>query len=330
MPGTRIIDIPTADRLLHVIRISKQPVPFVELCKREKLSPESLHDHLAYLADCEYKLVIRKERVEFRSAPDLLTAIEIQHGLKTKVMGRQCHSFASVKSTNDHAAQLADQNVPEGTIVTAEQQTKGRGRLGRVWHSPAGLGIYLSMILRPSFPPDRAPGLSILTGLALVDAIRAQTSLPAMLKWPNDVYLGDRKCAGILTELSAERGKIHSVIVGVGINVNHGVGHFPEELRTRATSLRRALKRKVSRVELLQQFLLSFEKKYAQYQKDDLKSFATQLKKLSYLLGREIELQSGVRRIGGRVNGIDSTGRLILETPSGIELISAGEVTVVK
>lgn len=324
------VDIPTADQMLRRIRASNGAVPLAELQRTHNLTQVDVLSHLAYLADCDYKLRLRRDTVTFQSAPDLLTALEIEHGLKTARFGRVCHAYQTAKSTNDLAMQLAENGAPEGTIVTAEQQTKGRGRLGRSWHSPAGLGIYLSLILRPDFPPERAPGLSVLTGIAVTETIRSVTNLEAFLKWPNDVYVGGKKCAGILTELSAERGRIHAVIVGVGINVNHGVAHFPDNLRRQATSLRRALGRKVTRIAVLQEFLRTFEKMYARYQRSDLRSFAPLCKKICYLRGRQIVISAGAERREGIVRGVDDSGRLLLDCNGMIQAINAGDVSIVK
>ena len=142
--------------------------------------------------------------------------------------------------------------------------------------------------------------------------------------------IGKRKLSGILTELSAERGKINHVIVGVGINVNQGVGHFPDELRQTATSLRRAIKRKVNRVKLIQSFLLNFEKEYVLYSRSGLSKARSRLIKYLSLLGTQVTIKSGGSIISGKAVDIDASGCLLLETSNGIVAIAAGAVTVVK
>ncbi|MCX6836079.1 MAG: biotin--[acetyl-CoA-carboxylase] ligase [candidate division Zixibacteria bacterium] len=279
----------------------------------------------------EYKLrTNRNKGVKFVAAPDLLTSTEILHGLKTRRLGRAAHAFRSVKSTNDLATRLAEDGAPEGVIVTAEEQTKGRGRLGRNWFSPPKTGIYLSIILRPTFPPEDAPGLSVMTAVALADTLVKWKPGLVQIKWPNDIWINSRKTAGILTELSAERNGIHHVIVGVGINVNHQAGDFPEDLRATATSLRRELRRKVDRLALLRLFLANFEKEYTAYLKYRLKKSLPRVRKYSALLAREVTLQSGQLRRTGVVKDIDRNGALILQTATGLETITAGEVTVVR
>lgn len=320
------------DRLISHLR--KKPGEYFaweKLTSKLQVERSEVDDALALAADWEYKLrVNRTKGVKFVAAPDLLTSTEILHGLKTHRLGRTVHAYRSVKSTNDLAARLAEDGAPEGVIVTAEEQTKGRGRLGRNWYSPPKTGIYLSIILRPSFPPEDAPGLSVMTAVALADTLVKWRPGLVQIKWPNDIWINGRKTAGILTELSAERNGIHHVIVGVGVNVNHQAGDFPEDLRATATSLRRELRRKVDRVALLQLFLVNFEKEYTAYLKYRLKKSLARVRKYSALFGREVTIQSGQSRRTGIVKDIDRNGALILQTATGLETITAGEVTVVK
>jgi len=320
-----------ADRLLPVIR--KKPGTFIQieaLARRLKTDVTSAQSAIETLASWDYKLKRRGDSVAFVEAPDTLTATEIAFGLKTKSIGRHIFAFKAVKSTNDLAAEMAESGQPEGTIVVADQQTKGRGRLGRQWHSPEGTGIYLSIILKPDFVTEMAPAVSIMTAVALADTLVKYNPGEVRIKWPNDVLIGGRKVAGILTELSAEREKINYIIIGVGINVNQAVGDFPEELRQLATSLRRSLKKKVRRVRLIQGFLVNFEKEYARYKRYRLKKSHFKVRKYSSLIGHEITLRSGKQEETGMAVDIDMDGRLVLERDGVKSLVNAGEVTVVK
>ncbi len=320
-----------ADRILSRIRRSPlKAYSYVDLAKGAKATVDQVADAVRQIQAWGYKPRVRKQTIAFVRGADLLTATEIRYGLKTKLIGKQVVAYGTVRSTNDLASQMADNGAPEGTIVTAEQQTKGRGRFGRSWHSPAGLGIYLSIILRPKFPPERAPGVSLMTALAVADTIARHCKSQVQVKWPNDILIGGKKTSGILTELSAERGHIDHLIVGIGINVNHGVAHFPEELRTTATSVRRALRRKVNRVGLLRELLVRFEAEYAEYQKHGLKNSQKRLRKYSSLLGKTIQLASGTSIVSGQAIDIDANGCLIVESAEGRHQIVAGEVTVVK
>jgi BirA family biotin operon repressor/biotin-[acetyl-CoA-carboxylase] ligase len=321
---------PLADRLLLYLRRQTDAVPVVSLLKRFHIDDDALNSALKEITGWGYRVKKMRGIVKYVEAPDFLTSTEIQFGLKSKRIGRAAHCYRSVKSTNDLAAQMAEQGAPEGTIVTAEQQTQGRGRLGRTWHSPEGSGIYLSIILRPRFTPDKAPGLSLMTALALADTLSSRCPGEVRIKWPNDVLLSGRKVAGILTELSAERGKINHVLVGVGVNVNQKADDFPDELRSIATSLRRITKKPTNRAELLREFLYRFEQEYAKYIKSGLQPSRKRLKNYSALLGYQVRLLSASQELEGKAVDIDPDGALVLEYGGSRFRISAGEVSVVK
>ena len=217
-----------ADDLL--LKIRRRPGTYFKidnLAKNLKIDKTELLVLLAQIKEWGYKIRYQPDTLAFIKAPDFLTATEIGYNLKTKIIGRNISAFRSVKSTNDLAAELAENGASEGVIVTAEEQTKGRGRLGRAWHSPAGAGIYVSIILKPRINPDKAPGISIMTAVALADAVKKFCPGEVRIKWPNDILINGRKTAGILTELSAEKNKINHIVVGVGNERQSSVGGFP-------------------------------------------------------------------------------------------------------
>jgi len=320
-----------ADRLLLTLR--KKPGVYFKITALEKtlkLDKLGVVEALAEIKKWGYKIRTRPDAVAFIKAPDHLTPTEIGYRLKTGIIGRNIVSYRSVKSTNNLAAELARNGAVEGTVVTAEEQTKGRGRLGRNWYSPPGTGIYASIVLKPKFKPEKAPGLSVMTAVALADAVKKFCDGDVRIKWPNDILINGKKTAGILTELTADKDRIDYVIIGVGINVNHGAGNFPDELKNIATSLRRVNRRKIDRVEFLKTFLVNFENEYKSYGRHQLKKAHSRIRKYSSLIGHEIKIQLGRRLIEGKVVDIDSTGQLILETDGKKIPIIAGEVTVVK
>ena len=320
-----------ADQLLGLIRSEPgSKHRWAALSQKLKCDQSDLIKAAQLLGDWGYKLRVGKhdQSITFVAAPDLLTSTEISYNLKTNFIGRNLISYRKVKSTNDIAAQMARDKAPEGTVITSEEQTAGRGRLGRNWHSPVGVGIYLSIILRPRFKPEQAPGISLMTGLALSETVNDYLPGKTQIKWPNDILVCGKKAAGILTELSADKGRIDYLIVGVGINVNQTGGMFPDEIRNTATSIRRTLRRRVNRVELLKKFLLKFEREYHLYQKYRLKKSRHRLLKYSSLLGQQVTLNSGRELISGRAVDIDSSGALVLETATGQIAVNAGEVTL--
>src|SRR4051794_32193492 len=197
------------------------------------------------------------------SVPDALHADDLLSNLgQTKVIGRDIRVFEETTSTNDVMEKLARDGVREGAVVFAESQTKGRGRLGRKWMSPLRRGLWFSILLRPQLSPTSVTQLTIAAATGLFRGIRAQTGLTPEIKWPNDILIGGKKVAGILTELSAEVDKVKYVIIGVGVDVNLGAGEFPPDLRKIATSLKIETGQRVNRAELAVKILRELDKDY--------------------------------------------------------------------
>lgn len=270
-----------------------------------------------------------KSRYRFQSAPDAIFPFEIQYGLKTKYMGQKIASHFSISSTNAAANHLAENDAPEGMMVIAEKQRGGRGRMGRIWHSPAKRGLWFSLILRPQIDPASAPSLSILAALTLSEILRSKYKLQAFIKWPNDCLIDNRKVCGILTELSAEEGRVNYIIAGIGINVNLTSKDFPAYLRTLATSIRFEKGEAIQRIELLRAFLEKFETNYEIFKKKGLKPFLARIKKHSILLGKKIKLKLGRKLIQAVAHDIDSDGALLAKHRKEILRVTAGEVTIV-
>ena len=182
------------------------------------------------------------------SSPDILFAEDIQHRLGKTVIGRQVLVYEKTASTNDLVEKLALDGAAEGVVVFAESQTRGRGRMGRSWASPRGKGLWFSTLLRPKLPLSSVARLTIAASVAIARAIREQTGLVAEIKWPNDVFVAGRKCAGILAELRTEMDAIKFVILGIGLDVNCDAADFPPEVRRIATSLKMEMDQSASAV----------------------------------------------------------------------------------
>ena len=193
-----------------------------------------------------------------------LSESAIWRGLRTRLMGQKICAYAEVASTNDVAAELAFQGAPEGTLVVAEAQTKGRGRGGTIWHSPRALGIWASLVLRPDPQQTDTLQITFLLGNAIADAVRRVTGLEPSVKWPNDVLIGGKKVCGILAETRSGKDGLRHVVAGFGVNVLQTQKHFPEHLRSIATSLYLATGRKYSRIVLLQEILRQIERRWMQ------------------------------------------------------------------
>lgn len=261
-------------------------------------------------------------------APDRMIDTEILAGLRTRTFGKQLHCYNRLGSTNTRAMELAEAGSPEGTIVVAEEQTGGRGRLGRTWHSPPGLGIWSSVILRPQIPLQKASGLSLLAALAFAHTAENELGLKVDLKWPNDGLIDGRKVLGILTEVSAETDRVYFVVCGTGINVSHIPTDFPASLRTTAGSLAIAMGQPVDRIAFYRQFLLEFETLYRGFRREGISPYLDDYRKRSILLGREVTVRQGHTVIHGRATAIDDSGALIVHEGRNDVIVFAGEATL--
>jgi BirA family biotin operon repressor/biotin-[acetyl-CoA-carboxylase] ligase len=261
---------------------------------------------------------VRRLGYRIVKTPDKITANEIQLGLKTETLGRYIHFEEEVTSTQKIAHKLAYEGAKEGTIVVAEQQIAGRGRMDRKWFSPKGTGIWMSLILRPPIPPQKAPQLTLLTAVAIAQAIQEVTGIVPDIKWPNDILVNGKKCVGILTELQADPDRIHSVIIGIGINVNQELEHFPEDIRTIATSLSIEKGEKIKRVELIQEVLLKLETLYRQYLQHGFLPIKLLWEGYAVSIGKEITARTLTGTIQGLALGITEEGVLMLKDADGV------------
>ena len=266
------------------------------------------------------------------SAPDVLHADDLISRLgKTKVVGRDIRVFQETTSTNDVIEKLARDGVKEGVVVFAESQTRGRGRLGRKWMSPARRGLWFSVLLRPDFRPQEATRLTVASATALRRAIESQTGLKPEIKWPNDILVCGKKVAGILTELSAELDQVKYVILGIGVDVNLSQGDFPAELRKLATSLKAELGMPVSRPELAVAILRELDHDYARIAAGQFAAVADEWEEHGTTIGQEVTIRTGDRRVRGRAESLGEDGALLLRTEHGhLERIIGGDVTLDK
>ena len=266
------------------------------------------------------------------NSPDLLHADDLLSGLgRTVVVGRDIRVFEETTSTNDIVEKLARDQVKEGVVVFAESQTKGRGRLGRKWMSPARKGLWFSVLLRPAMRPAAVTQLTIAAATALNRAIRAQTGLAPEIKWPNDILVRGKKVAGILTELSAELDKVKYVILGVGISVNLNPGEFPPELRKHATSLKIETGQRQNRAALAVKILQELDHDYGLVCSGRFETVADEWEKHCLTLGRRVVIHVGDRKIQGCAESLDTDGALLLRTQHGrLERIIGGDVTLEK
>ena len=265
-------------------------------------------------------------------APDVLLADDLLSRLgKTKVIGRDIRVFQETTSTNDVVEKLARDGVKEGVVVFAESQTRGRGRLGRKWVSPAGKGLWFSVLLRPYLRPQEATKVTIAAATALARGIRAQTDLPVQIKWPNELLIHGKKVAGSLMELSAEVDHVKYIILGIGLDVNLTATDFPSELRKIATSLRLESGKPAHRTALATAILRELDRDYARLCSGGFEALADEWERACSTLGRHVAIRVGERLLQGRAESLDSDGALLLRTEHGhLERIVGGDVMLEK
>ena len=289
--------------------------------------------HLAELIGCSRTAVwkhieeLRKEGFELEAVrnkgyrivktPERITADEIRLGLTTNFIGKNIHYEESVESTQKIAHRLSNEDEPEGTIIIAEEQRSGKGRMDRTWHSPKYTGIWMSLILRPNIPLTKAPQLTLLTAVAIVQAMEEETGLQPEIKWPNDVLLNGKKVTGILTELQAEADRIHSIIIGIGINVNQKKEDFPSELQEKASSLFIEKGEVISRAGLIKSFFKHFEKLYLLYLDQGFFPIKLLWEGYAVSIGKILKARTLTNVIEGKALGITDEGVLKLEDETG-------------
>lgn len=258
---------------------------------------------------------------------DPVDAASLKNRLKSACFGQgEIHYLPSTGSTNDVARELAEEGAPEGTLVMAESQTRGRGRLGKTWHSPPGTGLYFSIILRPQLNPSDLPKITLLAGIAMAEAIEETTGLHPLIKWPNDLLLENKKAGGILTE---HYGHISSpyIILGIGINVYTCREDFPPELQETATSLALVGGQNLSRLKLMQAAVTYLGKWYELFKKGTFKPILDAWRQRCVLIGARVRIRSGERELEGTVIDVDEKGALLLQNQTGqIQRILSGEI----
>jgi len=256
-----------------------------------------------------------------------LNLLQVQDGLSTRRLAAKFHYFKELDSTNSYAWRLADKGAPEGEVVISEYQANGRGRLGRSWVSPPYLNLYFSVILRPNLAPTDAPQLTLMTAVALADTIGAFVPKPALIKWPNDILLEDKKVAGVLAESSCSSTRIEFVILGIGINVNFARESMPDSIRQRATSLLDAAGHAIGREDLLRRLIQDLDRCYGILEEDGFSPIAARWKSRFGLQGHRVRVNMIDQSFSGEAIGIDRDGALLVKTNDGtVARVIAGDV----
>jgi BirA family biotin operon repressor/biotin-[acetyl-CoA-carboxylase] ligase len=299
-----------------------------EICQKINISRTAVWKHINTLREEGYVIeAVPNRGYSLVSVPDRLYADEIQEGLDTGFVGKAVFFYDSLFSTNRQARDLAQGGAVGGTLVVTEEQTAGKGRMGRGWYSPKGTGVTCSLILRPAIEPGQAPPVTMLTAVAVASAVERVAGVSPGIKWPNDLLLDGKKICGILTEMNAEMERIHFLVVGVGINVN--TDYFPEDIKDIATSLYLAGGRRVSRLDLLRRYLMEFEHYYQQWMDYGFGPVLEEWKKRCVTLNRPVRISTPRETWEGWAVDVDNTGALVLRTDDGeLKNFVAGEVSL--
>ncbi len=310
--------------------------------KGQWVSGEALSENLKVSRTTVWKQIktLLSDGYEIESAPrkgyrislpaDILSPEEVRPGLKTEVFGqREYFYYREIDSTNNRARILASEGYPEGTIVVAEMQSAGRGRRGRSWYSPAGQGIYVSVILRPLLPLKEISRVSLVTAVAVAETVQSELHLQPRIKWPNDILIEGKKIAGILSEAVTDIDGIEYIVAGIGLNVNNQILDFPADFRTPATSARAENHRPDSRIRVLQGLLLHLESYYKDLRAGNFTHVLEKGRSLSMVIGREVRLDTVNGFIVGEAIDIDDSGFLLLRHRQGtIQTIMSGEISI--
>lgn len=258
-----------------------------------------------------------------RQVFEQLTQAEVASFLKTKEFGRTLQLFDEVESTQLIAHTLVAEDTPNGTVVTAEAQTAGRGRMMREWNSARKKGLWFTVIVRPDCLPHEAPQFTLIAAVAIVNAVKSlYPQLNPQIKWPNDILINGRKCTGILTEMVAETDRIRALLIGIGINVNQEVEDFPDSLHSIATSLKMALSDagenvEVNRAALLAEILLYLENYSELYLKHGFARIKPMWEEVSCTIGNQVRATTLREVILGKALAITDSGVLQIERADG-------------
>lgn len=317
--------------ILKLLRESKDYVSGQQLCETFGVSRTAIWKVMNQLKEEGYEVeAVRNRGYRIVGSTDVMTQEELSSLLdgRTKWAGQHVFYYDEIDSTNLKAKQFGEEGAPHGTLAVADMQTAGRGRRGRGWDSPAGSSIYMSIMLRPKFPPVKAPMLTIVMAYSVARALCTCTGLDVQIKWPNDIILNGKKIVGILTEMSTEIDYINHIVIGVGINVN--MESFPEEIVEKATSLRIETGEIQKRAPIVVEIMSEFETWYEAFeQSEDLSFLQDDYNQLLVNCGKDVRILGAKETYQAHALGINETGELLVRREDGSEeAVYAGEVSV--
>lgn len=317
--------------ILKILRSTDGYVSGQELCDKLGVSRTAVWKVIGSLKEEGYEIdSVSRKGYRLLSSPDVVSESEIASRILDGVFGQRVVSYEITDSTNTRAKQLAEEGAVHGTLVVANMQTAGKGRRGRSWQQEEGSVIAMSLLLRPTFSPDKASMLTLLAAHSVAGAIEAVTGLPAAIKWPNDIVINRKKTVGILTEMSlgVEQAAIDYIVIGIGINVNNTA--FPEDIRDMATSLYLEKGERVSRSVLIAESMRRLEADYEAFlETEDLSAILQDYNTHLISMNKEVRVLDPKGEYTGISRGMDAQGELLVERADGeIVKVYAGEVSV--
>lgn len=302
----------------RLIEANGEAVSGQQLADEFGISRTAVWKHIKALEEQGYGITsVKKKGYCIVNTPDTLEPSVIQPQLKTKRIGKLIDYSPSLQSTQITAHQLAQEGKPDGTVVLTEEQTAGRGRMARKWDSAYGKGIWMSLILRPDVPPQKAPQFTLVTAVAIVRAIEEVTNLKPDIKWPNDVLLNNKKCTGILTELQSDADGIQALIIGIGLNVNQSASDFTDEIKDIATSLKMESGEDINRAQLVRSILYHVEQYTDIYIEEGFGMLKMLWESYSTTIGKTVSARQASGTLEGIAEGITDEGVLQLRTADG-------------
>jgi len=318
-------------QILSLLRNSGDYISGQEICEHFGVSRTAVWKVIKQLKEEGYRIeAVQNKGYRLTDCFDVLNGDELKSRMETKWAGRTVYFFDKTGSTNIDAKKFAAEGAPHGTLVVADNQENGRGRRGRTWQSPAGSNVYFTIVLRPVFEPDKASMLTLVMAMSVAETIRDYCGIRAQIKWPNDIVVHKKKVCGILTEMeiALETNDIQYVVIGVGININQE--EFPEEMKEIASSLVNEGGRKVSRAEMIQKVMESFEKNYESFvEVKDLSQMREAYDALLVNKDRQVKILDPKGEYTGIARGINEKGELLVQREDGqLERVYAGEVSV--
>ena len=316
----------TRNDVLAALLDEAQSISGERLARRLGVSRNAVWKAIGQLRDDGYIIDAGTNRgYRLVSAPERVTEPEISRTLTTFAFARSMEVHERLDSTNTRAKALASAGAPHGFLVAAESQDGGRGRFGRAFFSPEHSGVYISYILRPRVPAERAAMITSLAAVAVARAIEALAPVEVGIKWVNDLYIGGKKTCGILCEASMdfESGQLEYAVLGIGVNVAPMA--FPPELEDIATSIGNECGARVSRSRLIAEISNQLEALYGQLETGE---FMQENRRRSIVIGKDVWVLRGETRVAARAIDIDAQGRLVVQTAEGLQRLGSGEISL--